>query len=271
MTFYAKYRKLNDVRTIVHPEWFTVVTNNAQVEGYTNTPSGGKVIAKGCEIRPKLGLVGKITIPRMINDVPVVRLSNFSKIPGTEESQKITHIFMQQGSGANPVYQISSGCFNGIRSLVYFDFGNTNLNRIDNDGFMQCSLDISQLRLHECETLEAIAQNAFKDGLTNVKGSTDIFIPYSTIIIGSEAFNYLNSIKGDFTVTIGSLTKKSKLNLALPPSEIANAKFQQNNYGYKMSVVFYSNLYTSESDPVGNSGNTVKYYFGPTCNQLDVL
>lgn len=272
MTFYAKYRKLNDVRTIVHPEWFTVVTNNAQVEGYTNTPSGGKVIAKGCEIRPKLGLVGKITIPRMINDVPVVRLSNFNKIPGTEESQKITHIFMQQGSGANPVYQISSGCFNNVRSLVYFDFGNTNLNRIDNDGFMKCSLDISQLRLHECETVEAIAQNAFKDGLSNKKeGSTDIFIPHSVVIIGSEAFNYLNSVEGDFTVTIGSLAKKSKLNLALPSSEIANAKFQQNNYGYKMSVVFYSNLYTSENDPVGNSGNTVKYYFGPTCNQLDIL
>ena len=208
----------------------------------------------------------------MINDVPVVVLSNFNKIPGTEESQKITHVFMQQGSGANPVYQISSGCFNNVRSLVYFDFGNTNLNRIDYYGFRKCSLDISQLRLHECETLEAIAQDAFKDGLSNKKeGSTDIFIPHSVVIIGSEAFNYLNSVEGDFTVTIGSLAKKSKLNLALPPSQIANTKFQQNNYGYKMSVVFYSNLYTSENDPVGNSGNTVKYYFGPTCNQLDIL
>ena len=271
MVFYAKYRKLNDVRTIVHPEWFNVITTNAEVQGYTGTPSGGKVIAKGCEISPKLGLVGKITIPRMINNVPVVRLSNFNKIPGTSDSQKITHIFMQRGSGDNPVYQISSQCFQGVSSLTYFDFGNTNLIRIDNAGFMQCSLDISQLRLHECETLEAIALDAFKGGLTNKNGSTDIFIPYSVVIIGSQAFNYQNSIKGNFSFTIGSLAKKSKLNLALPNSEIQATKFQQNVTGDKMSVTFYSNLYTSESDLVGGSGNTVKYYFGPTCDQLNVL
>lgn len=270
MIFYAKYRKLNDVRTIVHPEWFNVITTNAIVEGYSGTPSAGKIVAKGCEISPKLGLVGKITIPRMINDIPVVRLSNFSKIPGTENSQKITHIFMQQGSGKNPVYQISSGCFKEVESLVYFDFSNTNLIRIDNEGFMRCSLDIGQLRLHECETLEAIALNAFTNSLTNKNNSSGVFIPYSVTLIGSSAFNYQNNVGSNLSITIGSSTKKSKLNLALPDSEISVTKFEQNN-DVKISVIFYSELYSSQNDLVGNSSNTVKYYFGPTCKQLDVL
>lgn len=270
MTFYAKYRKLNDVRTIVHPEWFNVITTNAIVEGYSGTPSAGKIVAKGCEISPKLGLVGKITIPRMINDIPVVRLSNFSKVPGTENSQSITHVFMQQGSGKNPVYQIGSGCFKEVESLVYFDFGNTNLIRIDNESFLRCSLDISQLRLHECETLEAIAISAFTNSLTNKNNSTGIFIPYSVVLIGSSAFNYQNNVGNNFSITIGSSIKKSKLNLALPDSEISVTKFEQNN-DVKISVIFYSELYSSQNDLVGDSSNTVKYYFGPTCKQLDVL
>ena len=206
----------------------------------------------------------------MINDVPVVRLSNFNKIPGTEESQKITHIFMQQGSGANPVYQISSGCFKEVESLVYFDFGNTNLIRIDNESFLRCSLDISQLRLHECETLEAIAINAFTNSLTNKNNSTSIFIPYSVVLIGAYAFNYQNNVGNNLSITIGSPTKKSKLNLALPDSEKVKTKFEQNNE-VKISVIFYSELYTSQNNSVGDSGNTVKYYFGPTCEQLDIL
>ena len=268
--FYAIFSEQSDIREIVHPEWFNVITTNAIVEGYSGTPSAGKIVAKGCEISPKLGLVGKITIPRMINDIPVVRLSNFSKIPGTENSQKITHVFIQQGSGENPVYQISSGCFKEIESLVYFDFSNTNLIRIDNEGFMRCSLDISQLRLHECETLEAIALNAFTNSLTNKNNSSGIFIPYSVVLIGSSAFNYQNNVGNNLSITIGSSTKKSKLNLALPDSEISVTKFEQNN-DVKISVIFYSELYSSQNDLVGNSSNTVKYYFGPTCKQLDVL
>jgi hypothetical protein len=119
--FYAIFEKIDDVRKIVHEDWFEQdgkeVTITESYSGYTAT---------GIILKPKRILTGKITIPRKFNGKDVIALSGFNTPAERETSlHTITHVFMEKQSDMDskaPLCKINGDAFETVKTLKYFDF-----------------------------------------------------------------------------------------------------------------------------------------------------
>jgi hypothetical protein len=81
--FYAIFEKISDISAIVHPEWFdyipyTYTQDNAYISYPDVVPEPKIHNVEGYAIIPKDGLTlqGKITIPAMHNEKPVIAIGN---------------------------------------------------------------------------------------------------------------------------------------------------------------------------------------------------
>jgi hypothetical protein len=127
-TLYAIFKLVEDCTKVVHYDWFNFSLNSVY-ESNTGV-NGHKEVINGYYCSPKVNLKGKITIPRKYNGQDVVRIGDFN---GTD--QKITHVFMESGTGKAPLAQVDSMAFNNVNTLRYFDFANTSLRIIEANAF----------------------------------------------------------------------------------------------------------------------------------------
>jgi hypothetical protein len=163
--FYAIFKLVEDIRTIVHEEYFTfsddLITVN--LSGFGN--SDDYTITGYGIVGPKVSLQGKVVIPRTHNNYPVVALGGFA--PSKESPQYITHIFMQKAGEEDrfkPITQIYAYAFDSLSTLKYFEFENSDIRVIEQYAFRKCSLNADNLRLQDTNIIY-LGQYAFNQGI----------------------------------------------------------------------------------------------------------
>ena len=238
---YAIFKKVTDIRAIIHPEYF-----EASLANWNGT--------SGYILSPALTLRGKITLPSLYNGKPVWYIQNF-----TNHNSTITHLFMQEN---NNLKKVLSNCFKNMKSLMYFDFSQNTLIDIQSDAFMNCSLINTTLS----SVLETIGSDAFSNALSSTDQNAEILftIPASVTEIGSGAFNYMNKIGRGSVLHIGSPDQLSHLDLTYPSSLNKNTslRFATNKSpsGGFTKCNFYTSRYTSRDDIIKtmNDGTVIK-------------
>ena len=240
--YYAIFKLVEDVRKVVHPEWFTIVNNNFTYDEHAVLP-GSDYYTSGLSICPAVKLKGKITIPRYINGYPVVSLVDFDTL-----EQEITHVFMEHSdeeSGRAPLTVIQYECFNDVDTLKYFDFTNSNIRYVESGGFRRCSLDPSINRL-DLAPLQVVGPRGFNQGFTFTEATT-LLIPSCLKRVSENGFTNLFTYPGS-TLQIGTQEVFSDLDLGQGINGNNYKQFAQNNpFKY---IYFYSNLYDDETDIV---------------------
>jgi hypothetical protein len=251
--FYAIFERVEDVRKIVHPEYFTIIGENDYEE--RNYIASSDYTASGVTLGPAMTLKGKITIPRTFNGKPVIGIGGFGGGTSTNSIHGITHIFMEyneDGSKAPLCYIAPSG-LRKMPSLKYFDFGGSNLRSVASYGFANCSLD-AQLIDMRLAPLQAVQNNGFNQAITSKEAAT-IFLPASLKSVSASGFTNLNKMSTGSTIEIGSSDNLSLLDLSLNTNASSYSKFTQGQFTIS-KVYFYSSLYDSKTDVVYSANGT---------------
>lgn len=248
--FYAIFEKISDISAIVHPEWFdyipyTYTQDNAYISYPDVVPEPKIHNVEGYAIIPKDGLIlqGKITIPAMYNEKPVIAIGNhFAK--GSE--QNITHIFFEKRSS---VYEILAEAFYQNNILQYFDFSQNTVRFINQEAFFSCeSLSADTMTLSK--NLFYVGSNAFNGAFTSE--STIAFnIPGNIGLVGSGGFNNLN-LPDRSSIEIGSEDDYSKLYLETPNY---TTNFTQNSN--IRTFRFWSKRYNAFENTIPNAGGAM--------------
>lgn len=264
--FYAVFKKVNDIRQIVHPEWFEFIkaewgseekqfleSNEYFTEEIDRVPQPPiRSIVYGCAIRPKtnLTLQGKITLPNegtYIDEAtkkevtaPVIGIQgNFADAvinleDPTQNSgrHRITHIFCQE-KGSNLLF-IENHAFPSNPTLKYFDFTPNTIREVRLEAFTNCHLD-AQLydRLGQglSENLYIVGQGAFMTAFESTNGNITLRLPGSLRYITNEAF-VSQMIAQGWTFQLGSSKSPSMLSYKkINDQGVPSNAFGQ-NYGY---------------------------------------
>lgn len=291
MVFYAKYRKLNDVRTIIHPEWFTFAPATYTDDDYylsmnsyfsnrndrVPSPSyeGG---FKGCAISIKPGLIlqGKITLPATgtyidtsgneVTATVILVDSNFA------DKQKITHVFCEKKK--SNILKIGASAFENeqthidnygtqVSYLKYFDFTPNTIRFVDTKAFVNCELDAeiySQPNHGLSSKMFIVGQQAFNRAFScPTNSNVTLYIPGELRYANPDAFNSQYMLQG-WTLQLGSSDKPSLLSFEYYNSlgQEPSALFSQ-NYGITgtfdqgfQNIIIYSNKYSKIDDTIGN-------------------
>lgn len=240
--FYAVFEFVNDIREIVHPEWFEYVLDSyTQDVSYPYVPNPLPVI-KGYCISPKLNLKGKITLPATYNGLPVIKVASHFASASSGLSQEITHIFCEKGS---QIREIKANAFESNPILQHFDFSPNTVRFIDSQAFNMCSaLDANNFSLSN--QLWYIGYMAFTAAFKPTNSPVTLRIPGSVIVVHDYGFANLNVSQGS-TLCVGDSEDYSSINLSLPAlSEDQISKFTGN--GEITTYMFYSNLYSSAAE-----------------------
>ena len=265
--FYAIFEKVDDVRKIVHYDWFEATPydyDEAQWEFMKSNykTSGLMIYPKGHSTGKPLALRGKITIPRRINGVNVIGLGSFPESDGHE----ITHVFMEDdGSGTRaPLTMIGSRAFQFVETLKYFDFANSSVRFINTYAFQRCSLDMNLMSFADAP-LRGVNGYAFNQGFT-ASTPTTVHIPATLIYAGSLAFQY-GFMPAGSNLQIGDPDNMSILDLSYSVNASSYEKFVQKEAYLFTNVDFYSAVYeTNAWDTIlyesGNDKVTVQMCFG---------
>lgn len=243
--FYAIFEKVDDVRTIVHPEYFTATDVWTYDEQGLNI--GSAYTATGVSITPIVILKGKITIPRMFNGKPVIGIGGFGNTSG-DSAHAVTHIFMElaDDNSKSSLCVITNNTFRNVRTLKYFDFGGSNLRQVQSFGFSGCNLDADLIDLR-LAPLQYVAVGGFNQSITSSKATT-LFIPACLKAVGNTGFSNLKMASGS-NMEIGSEDDESLLDLGLNSTQTAYYKFTQNQHPFS-KIYFYSDKYNDKLDPV---------------------
>lgn len=182
----------------IHPEWFEIIDNNAE---YNNQ--------HGLRIKLKTAVRGKLTIPDIMNNQPVLFFNSNctnDSAPADSLLTNVTHIFL--GHSANSTTNIKSingytfkNCFN----LKYFDFGD-GLASIGSRAFFGIN-NLSEVAIIS-GTVGSIGSFAFTDAINNTNSLVkDLILDGNITNLGSNAFSNLNN--GNFdTLQFGTPEKK---------------------------------------------------------------
>lgn len=251
---YSIFEKVDDIHTIIHPEWYTYsLANYKGIECYAIAPSTKT-------------LKGKITIPAMHNNLPVLYIGGFgnTNTEDLESIHKITHIFFEENS---EMHVVRSYAFNNLTTLKYFEFNKNTITDIEDYGFRRCPLINTTLS----ETLEKVGNLSFNQAFSS-DNITTIYIPSSVYVIGDRGFSILR-VKADSTLVIGSAEKLSLLDLAQGTTNADTlVKFSQNADGIN-KVIFYTEKYSSVTDIIRLNGEeigTVQTAFGNNNNITNI-
>jgi hypothetical protein len=249
--FFANFEEVEDVRTIVHTDWFTCTDEWTYEEGSLNSD----YTQTGVTITPALKLRGKITIPRTFQGKPVMAIGGFrcDNLKQGEDPYRVTHIFMEKADDGSkaPLCVVVANAFRGMSTLKYFDFGSCNLRAIQSFGFNSCSLDADLIDLR-LAPLQQVQNNAFNQGITSSKPTT-LFIPASLKLVGNTGFANLRMFPGS-NLEVGAEGELSDLNLEMGTTTSGYFKFTQNSYPFS-KIYFYSKLYDSKLDIAFSSGS----------------
>lgn len=228
----------NNVRKIVHPEWFNVESwtynEDVDIEFYGTT---------GVALSPKYEILkGKITIPAEIEFngkmEPVIALKDFGGTIDSNSNHEFTHVFMEEGK-ENKLYLISSEAFIKSKNLVYFDFDRCAVRVIGQKAFQGCSKLTNTTFGNQLFYVHAWA---FNQALTSNQPTT-VFIPSSLVAIKELGFGVLGYAEGS-TLEIGNENNLSVLQF----SENDLDPFYQNPGNLFKIVNFYSHYYDAGNE-----------------------
>ena len=265
--FYASFKLIEDIRTVVHDEYF-IFSDELITVNLTGYGNGDDYSVTGYGIiGPKVSLQGKVVIPKSHNNYPVVALGGFA--PSKEAPQYITHIFMEKASEEDrfkPIAQIYSNAFDTLSTLKYFEFESTDVRIIEQYAFRKCSLNADNLKMQNTNIIY-FGQYAFNQGIFSTS-KANINLPSSLYQADYNAFTNLDCSAG-IDLTIGSQENPSVLNLAAGNGP--EKTFTQKN-GINYVVNFYSALYDDSLDNIGpDSSMTVLECFGSSVTDINVV
>lgn len=100
-TLWAVFEEKDNVRKIVHPEWFSF----SLLEDY-DLHRDGSTLIKGLRVTPAVTLKGKVTIPAYGiyegEELPVIVVAGFGNSRPEAVKQEVTHIFMEEPTDNKP-------------------------------------------------------------------------------------------------------------------------------------------------------------------------
>ena len=237
MTLYAYFDRM-DVHTNAHPELFSV---------FGTTGMGEAIIVPA----NPLALQGKVTIPKtMTRDgevLNVVELRNFNTC------SELTHVFFERGSLVNT---INTSCFNNsngtVNKLIYIEPIDS-MRTIYNYAFTGCHLRID---LTDSDyivggpNLIYVGSSAFQNAFASETSGRTLIVPSSVTTIGFAGFGWENNMRNCIIQLGDDSGTPSQWDAQNNPSYNNTVeyghRFAQNDYN--ISLVFYSNKYTSLND-----------------------
>lgn len=289
--FYAVFKKVDDIRDIVHPEWFQYadVSWNTDASFIADTQWFKEVTDRvpqppitstvyGCSIKPKEGLIlqGKITLPNeatyVNNDGKTVTKQviaieqNFADENQGSNRHKITHIFFQK-TGSN-VLHIFNDAFPGNATLKYFDFTPNTIREVGRQAFANCHLDAQlydKLNQGLSENLYRVDYNGFVSAFESSNSNITLRLPGSLRYVSQGAFQSQLIAKG-WTFQLGSKASPSMIsyehfryyNENLDPDAMFSSNWDESSQGIK-NFVIYDNRYSRYDEEVG--GHQLYEYF----------
>ena len=233
--FYAIFKLVEDISTVVHPDWFSYETI-----GNINLPDG-TYIPSGIQIIPKRTLKGKITIPASYNNQKIVSIGDFNNCLG------LTHVFMEKGS---KVQHIDANTFQNLMELKYFDFSLNTIQYIGESAFLNCPL----INTNIGNAVQRVERYAFNGAFC--PEVTHLTLPASLRQIDEYAFCYL-SIAYGASLQIGSDSAYSYLDFSRSYASDASGIpvfFWQNQAQMFATIVFFSKFYDSPTTKITHSG-----------------
>lgn len=288
-SFYATFKKVDDIRTVVHPEWFVFSTDSWNQDDYFSrnegwianaidrVPQTGRIdgTLNGCSIsiKPGLTLRGKITLPNQgsfINTFgveetrPVISIaSNFA------EAQLITHVFCQPTG--SQLLQVHTDAFSNSEHLKYFDFSQNTVRRIGGNAFQNCYLDwdlYTDNGVGLSKNMYIVESFAFNNAFASKRSNAILKVPGNLrYASASAAFAYQNHmIPGGWTLQLGSAEIPSELVYAYTlRNDLGNRDlFWQNddseNKNYLKNIIIYSKRYSAISDTITHENTTCQLY-----------
>ena len=266
--FYAIFKLVDDVRNIVHDDWFVYsdlakFTENSY-PGFEN--SSYSISGYYISLKPELLVQGKVVLPRTHNGQPIIGYMNNGD-PNKATNQLITHVFISNSDEDCKLTVIAGSSFDGISTLKYFEFERTSLRVIDSWAFRGCSIDANTLNLQDCP-LRYIGNYAFNQGISS-PGPCTIILPSSLKVVNNGGFNYLNNCLGTISFEIGNANVLSDLDFSVNNSGDNYKKFWQNDTS-PLNITFYSKLYDSSMDIIPGSNITVADVFGENVESISV-
>ena len=266
--FYAIFKLVDDVRNIVHDDWFVYsdlakFTENSY-PGFEN--SSYSISGYYISLKPELLVQGKVVLPRTHNGQPIIGYMNNGD-PNKATNQLITHVFISNSDEDCKLTVIAGSSFDGISTLKYFEFERTSLRVIDSWAFRGCSIDANTLNLQDCP-LRYIGNYAFNQGISS-PGPCTIILPSSLKVVNNGGFNYLNNCLGTISFEIGNANVLSDLDFSVNNSGDNYKKFWQNDTS-PLNITFYSKLYDSSMDIIPGSNVTVADVFGENVESISV-
>ena len=296
-SFYAVFKKVDDIRDIVHPEWFEFKETSwnqdssfmTQTAWFSNSsdrvpqPAYSSAVY-GCSIKPKTGLIlqGKITLPNegtYVNSAgqtvigQVIEIaSNFASDTDGAREHKITHIFCQK-TGSNILY-VANDAFYKNSTMKYFDFTPNTIRQVGYQGFCQCFLDAalySRLNQGLSENLYHVGDYGFQNAFKSSSGDITLRLPGSLRYLGRYAFISQIIAKG-WTFQLGSPQSPSMVSYEYFNNQGTSSRsdlFSQ-NYGWSgndiaptqgvKNFIIYSNKYSNFDDIVDEEYYLYQYF-----------
>lgn len=236
----------DDIRNVVHPEWFEGTVGEYDAEETTFGIQRGAIIKpKTVDGKPFI-LPDKITLPASFviggTTYPVIGVEGFGgtdKAPSVQTDLK--YVFMDKNN-TNKLYDIRQNAFAYMPNLKYFDFDNCNVRYIRSGAFRK---DSNLTNTTFSPTLWRVGANAFNEAITSTEATT-IIIPSSVKIVGQYGFAHLN-IAPKSTLTIGYGEAPNLLSqLELIGSSTSTDAFRMNSANKYSAVIFYSATYGPE-------------------------
>lgn len=200
MEFYAVFIKESVYDATSDLSWFSF-----DEISWTNPIT--EEVVKGLRVIPAPGrsLAGKITIPTVVNGLPVVECSGFSGHP-------ITHLFWK---GEAQLLSYGASAFVSMSTLKFVEFPST-LISFGDSAFNACDyLEIPDLA-KACPNLMYIGKFAFNGSGYSPTGGLTLNIPGSVQYIGSGAFSFQRRIG-----TSGAIYAQVNLGSDSNPSQLA--------------------------------------------------
>lgn len=194
MVFYAHFNYVADVRTIIHPEYFSSIDVHYSETGF-GWGNEDFNIGNGVRLKLSVPVKGKITIPATFNGKPVVELdSTFSGASAIESGHTpgigngLTYVFFEEGSSMR---RFENYAFANNSSLIEVEYPES-LRQIGDSCFRNCpKINIPN---------NYIGNNIVKIGQFCYTGSGSFYkkdpiqslsIGESVVAVGYSAFGYI--------------------------------------------------------------------------------
>lgn len=235
-TLWAIFKLEENVRTVVHPEWFSISRSIYQED--IDTVFYG---SQGVVLQPKYDVLkGKITIPATVmykgKEEPVIAIRGFGGNANELSKHEITHVFMEEGK-ENKLLKIENQAFIHSDKLIYFDFDLCAVRTIGQRAFQYCT-NLTNTTFGN--QLFQVQSQGFNQAFTS-SSPTTVFIPSSLNIIQGMGFGVLGYAAGS-TLEIGTEDNLSKLQFSQEEVfwQSADNKFK--------TINFYSQYYDAGNE-----------------------